>query len=122
MAFKNCSFLWPLLLASTLLSASNGFAQPSGNPQDPQPSGQPQRAAIIQSRMQFMGSCLPEVSNAQQRSYCTCVFDSLIRRYTIQEYQALNNLIIHGGPAFAQFASLVWSPEFNACKVSFPAP
>jgi hypothetical protein len=57
-------------------------------------------------------------NDEKQLSYCSCVFRALMRRYTIDQYVMMDNLIISAGLPVSQFAKLAWGPEFSACRVS----
>ncbi len=116
MALPFRPYLVLLLLLGILLPTTNGLAQPLPGGQAPQPPKQPY--SITQLRDLFITGCMAKGKDPQQRSYCGCVFNALLRRYNQQQYVSMDNLIVGGGPEVSQFASLAWSPEFNACRLS----
>lgn len=117
-------FLQPsLLLLGLLASATSGLAQPQRALQ-PQPALLPtiarpsQPASIAQLRDRFMIGCMAWSKEEKQRSYCSCVFGALMRRYPIDHYLMMDNLIVTAGLPVSQFARLAWGPEFSACRIS----
>lgn len=65
-----------------------------------------------------MVGCMANSTDEKQRSYCSCVFRALMRRYTIEQYVMMDNLIVSAGLPVSQFARLAWGPEFSACRIS----
>lgn len=119
------------MLLASLLPSTPAFSQSRGgfqaapaevSPERLQsPGGRQQLPAVNQLRQQFNQGCIGQRNTPQQAGYCGCAFDSLLRRYTVQQYVAMDALIVRGGPAVGRFAGIAWDPEFTACRRRFPA-
>lgn len=108
MSFR--SLLGAVLLLGPLWVVPGVLAQPS-----PPPSPLP---SVNQLRDKFVKGCLSKRNDVQQRSYCGCAFNALMRRYDVPQYVAMDTLIIQGVPAVSQFALVAWEPEFKGCRLN----
>ena len=72
--------------------------------------------SFVQLRNSYLSQCDTGSPDANRTRFCACSFDRLIKRYTVEQYTLMDQLIRTSAPTVAEFASIAWAPEFGVCR------